>query len=91
MGKKLIPASDSVVVIEIDDDFAISKIRVPPDGQNKTLAQTALGQNHNVTIEGIKRPAEDFRYGRSDTMVHAGDLLIVAATTSDIQAFAGEA
>ena len=92
MGERVAHLVTSKIIdfIEFDDDFAIAKTRVPTDVQNKTLAESALRQRYNVTIVGIKRPGEDFTYGRPDTMVHAGDLLIVAGPTSEVQAFAGK-
>jgi trk system potassium uptake protein TrkA len=41
-----------------------------------------------VTIVGVKRPGEDFQYARPETHVHAGDILIVAGTTTAVEKFA---
>ena len=57
---------------------------------DKTLAESELRRTYNVTIVGIKRPGEDFTYGRPDTMVRPGDLLIVAGPTREVEAFAGK-
>jgi trk system potassium uptake protein TrkA len=75
--------------IEFDDDFAIAKVRPPQAIVNKTLAESDLRQKYSVTIVGVKRPGEDFTYGRPETMIQAGDLLIVAGPTPQVQAFAG--
>lgn len=92
MGERVAHLVTSKIIdfIEFDDDFAIAKTRVPADVQNKTLAESALRQKYNVTIVGIKRPGEDFTYGRPDTMVRPGDLLIVAGPTAEVEAFAGK-
>lgn len=91
MGERVAHLVTSKIIdfIEFDDDFAIAKTRAPADVQNKTLAESELRRVYNVTIVGIKRPGEDFTYGRPDTMVRPGDLLIVAGPTREVEAFAG--
>ena len=92
MGERVAHLVTSKIIdfIEFDDDFAIAKTRAPADVQNKTLAESELRRVYNVTIVGIKRPGEDFTYGRPDTMVRPGDLLIVAGPTREVEAFAGK-
>ncbi|WP_244945559.1 TrkA C-terminal domain-containing protein [Couchioplanes caeruleus] len=36
----------------------------------------------------IKRPGEDFTYATADTIVYAGDILIVAGKIRHVEAFA---
>ena len=92
MGERVAHLVTSKIIdfIEFDDDFAIAKTRAPADVLNKTLAESELRRVYNVTIVGIKRPGEDFTYGRPDTMVRPGDLLIVAGPTREVEAFAGK-
>lgn len=92
MGQRVAHLVTSKIIdfIEFDDGFAIAKTRAPADVLNKTLAESELRRVYNVTIVGIKRPSEDFTYGRPDTMVRPGDLLIVAGPTREVEAFAGK-
>lgn len=92
MGERVAHLVTSKIIdfIEFDDDFAIAKTRAPADVLNKTLAESELRRVYSVTIVGIKRPGEDFTYGRPDTMVRPGDLLIVAGPTRQVEAFAGK-
>lgn len=92
MGQRVAHLVTSRIIdfIEFDDDFAIAKTRAPEDVLNKTLAESELRRVYNVTIVGIKRPGMDFTYGRPDTMVRPGDLLIVAGPTRQVEAFAGK-
>ena len=76
--------------IEFDDEFAIAQTRPPVDVLNRTLAESALRTAYDVTVVGIKRPGEDFAYGRPETMVLPGDLLIVAGPIRQVEAFAGK-
>jgi trk system potassium uptake protein TrkA len=92
MGERVAHLVTSKIIdfIEFDDDFAIAKTRAPEDVLNKTLAESTLRRIYNVTIVGIKRPGEDFTYGRPETMVLPGDMLIVAGPTREVEAFAGK-
>ena len=74
--------------IEFDDGFAIVKTRAPAEAVGKTLGESALRTKYGVTIVGIKRRGEDFTYAQADTLVHEGDLLIVAARTQAAERFA---
>lgn len=75
--------------MEFDDDFAIAQAHAPLEAVNKTLEESALRQQFKVTVVGLKRAGEDFTYGRPETMVRHGDVLIIAGKIQDIQAFAG--
>lgn len=92
MGERVAHLVTSRIIdfIEFDDGFAIAKTRAPSDVLDKSLAESQLRRVHNVTIVGIKRPGEDFTYGRPETVVRAGDLLIVAGPTPEVEAFAGK-
>lgn len=92
MGERVAHLVTSKIIdfIEFDDDFAIAKTRAPADVLNKTLAESELRRVYNVTIVGVKRMGEDFTYGRPDTLVRPGDLLIVAGPTREVEAFAGK-
>jgi trk system potassium uptake protein len=74
--------------IEFDDGFAIGKTRAPPEAIGKTLAECALRRRHGVTVVGVKRPREDFTNATPETLIQAGDLLIVSGPTDKVEAFA---
>ena len=74
--------------IEFDDGFAIVKTRAPQETAGRTLAESALRSRHGVTVVGVKRPREDFTYARPETLVEAGDLLIVSGPTKLVERFA---
>lgn len=92
MGERVAHLVTSKIIdfIEFDDDFAIAKTRAPAEVLNRTLAESQLRRVFNVTIVGVKRPGEDFTYGRPETLVMPGDLLIVAGPTREVEAFAGK-
>ncbi|WP_374370573.1 TrkA family potassium uptake protein [Dongia sp.] len=74
--------------IEFDDGFAIAKTRAPREAVGLTLAQSALRTKYGITIVGVKRPRTDFTYAQPDTLIAAGDLLIVSGPTKLVEAFA---
>ncbi len=76
--------------IEFDDGFAIVKMRAPVEMHDRTLAQAGLRSRYGVTIVGVKRPGQDFTYAQADTVVCAGDLLIVSGKTERVERFAAE-
>ena len=74
--------------IEFEDDYALVKTLAPVEAVDKTLADSALRAKYGVTVVSIKRPREDFTYATADTMIYAGDILIVAGKTRAVEAFA---
>lgn len=73
--------------IEFEDGFAIAKTRAPSETHGKELKQSGVRTRHGVTVVGIKRRHEDFIYAREDTVIRAGDLLIVAGPTRAVERF----
>jgi trk system potassium uptake protein TrkA len=74
--------------IEFDDGFAIVKTKAPQEATGRTLAESALRSKYGVTVVGVKRPRTDFTYARPETLVDAGDLLIVSGPTKLVERFA---
>jgi trk system potassium uptake protein TrkA len=74
--------------IEFEDDYALVKTKAPIEAIDRTLAGSGLRGRYGVTVVSVKRPGEDFTYATADTTVYAGDVLIVAGRTRDVEAFA---
>ena len=74
--------------IEFDDGYAIVKTRAPLEAAGKTLGEAALRSKYGVTIVGVKRPKTDFTHALPETIIEAGDLLIVSGPTKLVQKFA---
>ena len=74
--------------IEFDDGFAIGSTSAPRAAQNLTLADAGVHKNHGVTVIGVKRPREDFIYAKPETLIHPGDILIIAGETRLVEKFA---
>jgi trk system potassium uptake protein len=74
--------------INLEDGYAIVKTCAPRSAIGRTLAQCAWRKEHGVTVVGVKRLRAGFEAGLPDTMIHEGDLLIVAGATDKVEAFA---
>lgn len=77
--------------IEFEDGYALVQTVAPEESHDRTLADSALRSTYGVTVVSIKRPGEDFTYATATTTVYAGDVLIVAGRTSNVETFANRA
>lgn len=73
--------------IEFDDGFSIARAVAPEFSWGKTLRESVIRSTYDVTIVGVKRAAQDFDYGRPETLVQRGDELVVAGQTSMVEDF----
>jgi trk system potassium uptake protein TrkA len=77
--------------IEFEDGFAIAKTHAPAMAQNRTLAESRVREVFGITVVGVKRLNEDFRYATPETRIEPGDLLIVSGPTKKVEHFAAQA
>jgi len=73
--------------IEFDDDFALVKTATPADAADRTLEDVGLRRRFGVTVVGVKRPGGEFVTARPETVVRAGDLLIVCGTNDQVSRY----
>ncbi|MBF6398798.1 TrkA family potassium uptake protein [Nocardia cyriacigeorgica] len=74
--------------IEFDDNYAMVRTSAPTAVVGMTLTESGLRQHHNVTVVAIKRPGRQFTYATADTVIGAGDQLIVSGTVRCVERFA---
>lgn len=74
--------------IKFDDDFVMAKMYPPRLIQGLTLDQSGVRTRYKVTVVGVKPPQAPFTYATEKTMIHAGDKIIVAGTTANVERFA---
>ena len=74
--------------IEFDDGFALGKVRAPKIASGIALSQAGWRAKFGVTVVGIKPDGAEFTYATADTVLRAGDLLIVSGTTKQVEVFA---
>ncbi|MFC3027866.1 MULTISPECIES: potassium channel family protein [Roseomonadaceae] len=90
MGRRVahLVASKMIDFMELDDGVAIGKTRVPVTEAGRTLAECALRKRYGVTVVGVKRPGREFVHATPETVLEAGDLLVISGTTRQVEAFA---
>jgi trk system potassium uptake protein TrkA len=71
--------------IKFEDDYALAKTRAPAEIVGRSLGESQLRRKYQVTVVGIKRSGEGFTYATADTVVRAGDVLIVAGRTAEVE------
>ena len=74
--------------IEFDDGYAIVKTRPPVSIHGVPLGESRVRSRFGVTIVGVKRAGSDFTHATPDTVVDAGDLIIVSGPETDVERFA---
>ncbi|MET9716862.1 TrkA family potassium uptake protein [Streptomyces rochei] len=74
--------------IEFDDDYALVKTIAPQVATGVPLGQSQVRSKYGVTVVGIKRPGEDFTYATANTVVQAGDVIVVTGKTRAVETFA---
>ncbi|MGD8202210.1 potassium channel family protein [Ornithinimicrobium sp. W1679] len=73
--------------LEFDDGFAIARSAAPPQTWDQDLATSALRTRHRITVVGVKRAVEGFVYAVPETVIRAGDDLVLAGRTEDVERF----
>ncbi|MGA6205506.1 potassium channel family protein [Nocardia testacea] len=74
--------------IEFDTDYAMAKTSAPRTSIGKTLTASGLRQHFDITVVAIKHRGGEFTYATADTVVAAGDVLIVSGRIEEVERFA---
>lgn len=74
--------------IEFDEGFALVETRAPRELVGKSLAEVGVRARYGLTVVAVKPAGETFTYATADTVIGAGDLLVVAGDAARAEAFA---
>jgi len=74
--------------IELDDDFALVETTAPREVVGKSLGEAGIRDRFGVTVVCVKPIGQSFTYATPDTVIGAGDLLLVAGKTAHAERFA---
>jgi trk system potassium uptake protein TrkA len=90
MGRKVahLVRGAALDYIEVDPGYALVKAAAPAVLLDKRLGDTGLRSAYGVTIAAFKRDAESWRNADADTVLHAGDTILVVGPTSSAENFA---
>ncbi|WP_437109530.1 potassium channel family protein [Streptomyces sp. enrichment culture] len=73
---------------ELDEDYALAKTVAPEAAIGLPLGESRIRSTYGVTVVGIKRAGRDFTHATAETVLEAGDVIIVTGKTSSVEAFA---
>jgi len=90
MGRKVahLVRGAALDYIEVDKGYALVKAAAPAVLLGKRLGDTGLRAAYGVTIAAFKRDAETWRNADADTVLQAGDTILVAGSTASAESFA---
>jgi trk system potassium uptake protein len=73
--------------IEVDDDYAI--VKMPPNSivEGKRLGDTELRQEYGVTVMAVQRGTKEWCNADADTVIEAGDTILIAGPIKKAEAF----
>lgn len=74
--------------IQIDTDFALVETRAPAADVGKTLQEAQLRARYGVTVVSLKPDNGSFTYATAETIMRAGDLLLVVGPKDAVERFA---
>ena len=74
--------------IALDPEFALVETTAPSELCGKPLAAAKVRQKYGVTVVCLKPSGGSFTYAQADTVITAGDILLVAGATKDVEEFA---
>jgi trk system potassium uptake protein TrkA len=74
--------------LEIAENFVLIETTVPREIAGLTLDQARVRSRYNITIVSIRRPGEAFTYATQETLMHAGDIVVIAGEPRAAEAFA---
>ena len=78
--------------VELDDDFAMIKMKPPRDLVGITLSESGIQAQMNVTIVAVKREADGpgarFEAAHGDTVLMYGDTIVAVGPVAALERFA---
>lgn len=73
--------------IQLDPGFALVETAAPRAIVGKTLAEAEVRRRYGITVVCVKPADGTFTYATPDTVVHEGDILVVAGETKHAEGF----
>lgn len=78
----------AIEYLRLDDDFVLIETAVPPPLVGKTLAEAEVRTRHGVSVVCVKPGGGPFTHAMPDTVLSAGDIIVVAGPPERAEAFA---
>lgn len=74
--------------IELEDGFAIVKMRPPKETQGFTVGEIDIKRKYGISVIGVKEPGQPFEYATAETRIDDGDTLVLSGDTELLEKFA---
>lgn len=74
--------------LALDEDFLLVEITVSEQLDGVRLGSSDLRAKHNITVVCIKPADQPFTYTTADTVLHTGDLVVIAGHRDSVERFA---
>ncbi|MBX0300923.1 TrkA family potassium uptake protein [Cryobacterium sp. 1639] len=89
MGKRVAHLVRGVMqdYIDIGEDFALIKTAPPQEILGRPLSETKVRTVHGVTVTAFHRAGLGWNYATMDTVIEAGDIILVAGQTQRVESF----
>lgn len=90
MGKRvahLVRGEEILDYVEFDDDYAFAKAPAPRALHDRTLGGYGVRQEFGITVVSVKHPGSRFEYATPETVIRAGDEVIVSGPAAKVEAF----
>jgi trk system potassium uptake protein TrkA len=89
MGKRVahMVSGETLDYIQLDEDFVMAKTEAPASFEGKTLSEMQFRSLHGVTIVATRKERESYLPSFPETVLNAGDVMIVAGRTKNVEEF----
>jgi len=74
--------------IALDDDFLLVELPVSKNLDGVRLGSSDMRAKYNITVVCIKHGQQPFTYTTADTVLHEGDLVVIAGHRQHVERFA---
>jgi trk system potassium uptake protein TrkA len=75
----------------VEDNFALVEMSAPQRFLGRPLGDTGIRAKYGVTIVSIKPPGGEFQHADQDTVLQAGELILLAGKPTDLDRFVADA
>lgn len=90
MGIRVAHAVSGQVIdyFQLDEGFVLAEVRPPSSLVGKSLRDAHIREQYGVTIVCVKPAGSGFTYATPETVIEAGDILVIAGEVAETEIFA---
>ena len=80
-------SGESLDYVQIDEDFVMVKVECPESFDGKNLAELRIRAEHGVTVVATSHEGAGYLPAFPETVLHTGDVLVVAGRKKPLDVF----